>query len=109
MTKRIMDQYNTESLSTINNTHETNRMKDHRIFSEEFLLKVSECIIIANNIRTDYGIDILKTNGSFEITDKVINHLDSLLSIYYQNVNQNNNNIDSIRNLSEQNDDFKIS
>ncbi|CAF1409408.1 unnamed protein product [Rotaria sp. Silwood1] len=109
MTKRIMDQYNTESLSTINNTHETNTMKDHRIFSEEFLLKVSECIKIANNIRTDYGIDILETNGSFEITDKVINHLDSLLSIYYQNVNQNNNNIDSIRNLFEQNDDFKIS
>ncbi|CAF5160456.1 unnamed protein product, partial [Rotaria sp. Silwood1] len=53
MTKQIMDQYNNESLSTINNTHETNRMKDHRIFSEEFLLKVSECINIANNIRTD--------------------------------------------------------
>ncbi|CAF5030314.1 unnamed protein product, partial [Rotaria sp. Silwood1] len=56
---------------------ETNRMKDHRIFSEAFLLKVSECIKIANNICTDYGIYILETNGSFEITDKAINHLDS--------------------------------
>ncbi|CAF3805470.1 unnamed protein product [Rotaria sp. Silwood1] len=90
-----------------NNLEKKLCITDHRIFSEEFLLNVSECISIANNIRTDYGIDILETNGSFEITDKVINHLDSLLSIYYQNVNQNNNNTDSILNLSEQNDDFK--
>ncbi|CAF2979008.1 unnamed protein product, partial [Rotaria sp. Silwood2] len=106
-----MNQHNTTSLSVTNNSHEINRIKDHRIISEAFLLKVSECIKIANTIRTDYGIDILETNGSFEITDKVINHLDSLLSTYYQNVNQNNNNnnnnMDSTLNLSEQNDEFQ--
>jgi hypothetical protein len=53
MTELIIDQHNTEVLSTPDNTNETTRITDHRIFSEAFLVKVSQCIKIANSIRTD--------------------------------------------------------
>ncbi|CAF0980140.1 unnamed protein product [Rotaria sp. Silwood1] len=84
-------------------------MKDRRIFSDAFRVKVSECIKITNNIRTDYEIDILETNINFEIPDKAIHDFDSMLSIYCQNINQNNNNIDSTLNLSQENDEFRKS
>jgi len=53
MTELIVDQHNSETLSTTDHTNETNRIKDHRIFSEAFLVKVSQCIEISNTIRTD--------------------------------------------------------
>jgi hypothetical protein len=53
MAELIVNQQSTETLSTTDNTDQTNRVKDYRIVSEAFLVKVSQCIKIANTIRTD--------------------------------------------------------
>ncbi|UJR31391.1 hypothetical protein I4U23_018885 [Adineta vaga] len=53
---------------------------------------VSQCIQINNNILTDYGIDILETNGCSKITDEIIYRLGFLSSLYLHSCNQNNNN-----------------
>jgi hypothetical protein len=53
MAELIVNQQSTETLSTTDNTNQTNRVKDYRIVSEAFLVKVSQCIKIANTIRTD--------------------------------------------------------
>ncbi len=53
MTELIVDQHETETLSTTDHTDEINRIKDHRIFSETFLVRVLQCIKIANTIRAD--------------------------------------------------------
>ncbi|CAF1561008.1 unnamed protein product [Adineta steineri] len=104
MAELTMNQHNTEILFTTDAINKKNKIKDHRIYSESFLTKVSQCIKIANTIHTDYGIDILETNGSFEITDKVIDHLDYLSSIYFPN--NKNNNADTFSNSSEQHDKY---
>ncbi len=65
MTELIVDQHNSETLSTTDHTNETNRIKDHRIFSEAFLIKVSQCIQIANTIRTDVRSQIVYMTISY--------------------------------------------
>jgi hypothetical protein len=53
MAELIVDQHETETLSTTDHTDEINKIKDHRIRSEAFLVKISQCIKIANTIRAD--------------------------------------------------------
>lgn len=50
MAELIVDQHNIETLCT---SDHINEIKDQRIFSEKFRIKVSQCIKIANKIRTD--------------------------------------------------------
>ncbi|CAF1261150.1 unnamed protein product [Adineta steineri] len=104
MAELTMNQHNTEILFTTDIIDKKNKIKDHRIHSESFLTKVAQCIKTANTIHTNYGIDILETNGSFEITDKVIDRLDYLSSIYFPN--NKNNNADTFSNSSEQHDKY---
>jgi len=51
MTELIVDQPNTDTFSTTNN--------NDRLFSESFLIKVSQCIKISNTIRADVRSDIV--------------------------------------------------
>ncbi len=43
MAELIVDQNNTEALSTSDNTRKTHRTKDHRLFSKPFLVKITQC------------------------------------------------------------------
>jgi len=56
MAQLIINPHITETLST---TDKTNGIKDHRIYSESFLIKVSQCIKIANTIRSDVRIHLV--------------------------------------------------
>jgi hypothetical protein len=51
MTELIVDQHNTDTLSTTDN--------NHQLFSESFLIKVSQCIEISNTIRADVRSEIV--------------------------------------------------
>jgi hypothetical protein len=51
MTELIVDQHNTDTLSTTNN--------NHQLFSESFLIKVSQYIKISNTVRADVRTDIV--------------------------------------------------
>ncbi len=51
MTELIVDQHNTDTLSTTDN--------NHRLFSESFLIKVSQYIKISNTVRADVRTDIV--------------------------------------------------
>ncbi|CAF0920812.1 unnamed protein product [Adineta ricciae] len=64
---------------------------ERQVFASSFLNVVSQCIQINNSIFTDYGIDILETNGSSTITNDVVHRLHSLSSLYFQSLNQNTN------------------
>ncbi|CAF0923040.1 unnamed protein product [Adineta ricciae] len=64
---------------------------ERQAFANSFLDVVSQCIQINNSIFTNYGIDILETNGSSTITNDVLHRLHSLSSLYFQSLNQNNN------------------
>jgi len=59
MAELIVDQHDIETLSTTDHTDEINRIKDHRIFSETFLVRVSQSIKIANTIRADIRSQIV--------------------------------------------------
>ncbi len=54
MAQLITNPHITETLSTTDNNNKTNR-----IYSESFLIKVSQCIKIANTIRSDVRIHIV--------------------------------------------------
>ncbi len=51
MTELIVNQHNTDKLSTTNN--------NHQLFSESFLIKVSQYIKISNTVRADVRTDIV--------------------------------------------------
>ncbi len=43
MAELIVDQHNTEALSTSENTRKTHRNRDHRLFFKPFLVKITQC------------------------------------------------------------------
>jgi hypothetical protein len=65
MAELIINQQNIETRSTTDNTNDKNGFKDHRISSDAFLIKVSQCIKIANTIRDDVRSQIVSIITQF--------------------------------------------
>ncbi len=59
MAEIIVDQHETETLSTTDHTDEINRIKIIRFSPKHFFVQVSQCMKIANTIRADIRSQIV--------------------------------------------------